>query len=189
MSLEDPPGSVVRFDTHDNGARPFQVVVDPELHPFATVFQRMWSEYDDELGPIRVGSFDAVALFAGRDRRCPSEASVGNSVLLMLRGDGSSGHRYVYVGDCVYAFETPEDDPVLHYFSRVVEGDVPYPVALGARRVYFMLDRASVLRCEFGPEPEDFLDWEDAYSRFWQGVANDASRQQPLSSLVFIEGR
>ena len=60
---------------------------------------------------------------------------------------------YVFIGDRLYGFSTPDDEPIETFYSTVGNNDVPYPVALSKNYIYFMLDR--------GGETfwENFLPW------------------------------
>lgn len=106
----------------------------------------------------------------------------GNSILLLLR-ENKGGCVYAFVGDTVYEFST--QDPVVKFHSPVGNNGVPYPVALTARHVYFLLeaprhhrkDRARpfvierVARGEF-PEGTDWTDPWDFYYAEREKVAD-----------------
>mmetsp|Transcript_28772 Transcript_28772/g.82359 ORF Transcript_28772/g.82359 Transcript_28772/m.82359 type:complete len:444 (-) Transcript_28772:22-1353(-) len=81
---------------------------------------------------------------------------------------------YVFVGSCIYAFTAPDGDEILEYYSKVGRSDVPYPVAVGRKYIYFMLDQVCVPRAAINEEAwlHDPLHvelgvegsrWEDAY--------------------------
>jgi hypothetical protein len=59
---------------------------------------------------------------------------VGNSILLQIGKDS-----YVFIGRIIYEFST-NDDQIIEYYSPVGNIDVPYPVAIGEKNIYFMLD-------------------------------------------------
>ena len=67
----------------------------------------------------------------------PVDRDQGNSILLALK-DG----RNVFIGDSIYEFKS--EGPILEYYSNVGRSSVPYPVALDANNVYFMLDKTYV---------------------------------------------
>ncbi len=64
-----------------------------------------------------------------------SKEYYGNSILCCL-GD----NEYLSVGCSVEKFTTPDNDEITTYYSVVGNSDVPYPVAIGGKYVYFMLD-------------------------------------------------
>lgn len=86
-----------------------------------------------------------------------------NSVLLHIKQN-----RYVHIGINVYEFETPENDNIIKYFSHMGSNDVPYPIALGEKYVYFMLNYVCVPRSEFPKRFQESIDeYEDAYTYFY----------------------
>lgn len=92
-------------------------------------------------------------------------AFTGNSILLQV-----SPQKYVHVGASVSEFQTR--DPIVEYWSPVGNNDVPYPVAIGSKYAYFMLDRIQVPLTSFSrtltaKDKKDLYfvfyghDWED----------------------------
>ena len=66
----------------------------------------------------------------------------GNSILLQI-----DSNKYVFVGHNLYEFKI--DDIINEYYSPVGNNDVPYPVALGSKNNYFMLDQTYISNNEF----------------------------------------
>jgi len=64
----------------------------------------------------------------------PKGAGRGNSLLAEV-GAG----RYVFVGEQIYEFTVASGDRVVAYQSPIGNNDVPYPVAVGADHLYFLL--------------------------------------------------
>jgi hypothetical protein len=62
----------------------------------------------------------------------------GNSILAYVGKTEDGLNRYISVGSSVNEFVT--DDEIQRYYSTVGNSDVPYPVAIGNKYVYFMLD-------------------------------------------------
>lgn len=83
----------------------------------------------------------------------------GNSVVLHVKGN-----TYMFVGKGIYQF-TMEDD-VDAFYSYVGSNQVPYPVLLGSKYVYFMLDHTYVPRSLF-PETMNKKEWADGYSYYY----------------------
>jgi hypothetical protein len=142
------------YHIHDNGGRPFTVVVEGRT---VTIFK------EGSADPF--ATYKVKKVFPGKSSgKCygsdhdPETASqfTGNSVLLQL-----SATHYVYIGHEIYEFTM--EDPLVKYYSLVGHSDVPYPVALGKENVYFMLDKKYVPRSKF---PEE-TPWEDAYQSYY----------------------
>jgi len=153
---------------HDNGGRPFQVVI---LGNKVSVYeQENWRDQYDTIQDYTklIKTFSNVKkIFIGKDTKLGSKFD-GNSILLQL-----SKNKYVYIGSWIYEFVT-KDDHIVAYYSQVGNSDVPYPVALGEKNVYFMLDPIHAIsgrmmggglvpRSTFPPN----TDWEDAYMLFY----------------------
>ncbi len=146
------------YAIHDNGGRPFVVNVSRDV---VTVTARPGA-----LGAAgRILSTDYYrGVFVGVD---PVEGMHGNSVLVQ-EDDG----RYLYIGSEVYRFET-DDDTIVEYVSPIGHSDVPYPVAIGERNVYFMLDHEFVPRaCLESPVTVDGS--VDLYGEFYGHLADIA---------------
>ena len=58
----------------------------------------------------------------------------GNSILLKI-----NSKKHVFIGQNIYEFNTTEI--INEYYSTVGNNDVPYPVAIGEKNTYFMLDK------------------------------------------------
>jgi hypothetical protein len=85
----------------------------------------------------------------------------GNSILLNL-----SKNKYVYIGESIYSFET-KNDKILEYHSPVGNSDVPYPVAVGEKYVYFLIKNCYLQKIEFEDFPKKYR-WDDhAYSKLY----------------------
>lgn len=176
LTSNHPPEETVSFYPHDNGGRPFHVILDGSN----TIMVQTLTDI------VRFSQVEYI--FIGQDRRNPSEVTttttttettkrtatttistttttMGNSVLLKLCDEQSDLHKYVFIGECIYSFYTEE--PILHYFSEIGNNDVPYPVALGPSKVYFMLDHRTMQRSLFG-EPSRLEAWEGMYSIFYE---------------------
>jgi hypothetical protein len=148
------------FDVHDNGGRPFRVVLEPgKAKVFRTVetLEDGGMQVEPKGAAIWSGAYQHV--WIGDDylvldkNRKTNGLFPGNSILLRV-----GAKRYVYVGHVVVSFEA--EDEIEAFYSPVVGSDVPYPYAVGAKFVYFMLDHKKV------PVDEVKLD-EDAYNQFY----------------------
>jgi hypothetical protein len=64
-----------------------------------------------------------------------SKFSKGNSILAHIKGD-----TYLHVGTEVFTFQVADDDVIEEYHSPIGNNDVPYPMAVGKKYIYMMLD-------------------------------------------------
>ena len=160
---------------HDNGGRPFKVVISGKR---VSIYEQPRGEdFAKPEGYTRLIKTypHTKKIFVGKDKKLGKFAD-GNSVLVQL-----SANRYLYIGSWIYEFSTRHDH-IVAYFSQVGNSDVPYPVALGEKNVYFMLQPTAGTRPlrvgkhkvsrRAGVVPRDAFppgtDWEDAYTLFYE---------------------
>ena len=157
------------YYTHDNGGRPFKVVVVDKSQ--VSIYKATNKDFDKEPDYSKlVRTFNVKKVHVGKSTGgtigdhtvAQAKEFVGNSILLEL---ASPANTYVFVGHEIYEFKMPDDEPE-KYFSLVGNNDVPYPIILGKNNVYFMLDRKFVSREHF-PLKMTALQWEDAYHIFY----------------------
>lgn len=168
------------YEVHDNYDRPFKVVIDGTK---VTVF-----DIRDRTGKeIPVKTYKPIKIFVGRSTgtgafadHTPAQAKKfdGNSILLQL-----SPRKFAYIGHEVYEFTT-NDTPVA-YFSVIGNNDVPYPVLLGTKEVYMMLDHKHLRREDF---PEGFSDWENAYGTYY-GDSDLETIALPMRNFKLLQKR
>jgi len=84
----------------------------------------------------------------------------GNSILLQL-----TERKCVFIGTEIYEFDLDENENVHSYYSLVGNSDVPYPVLVGSKNVYFMLDYKFVPIEKFNNFTE--LQFMDGYSYYY----------------------
>ena len=89
-----------------------------------------------------------------------AKAGLGNSILLNL-----SGNKYVFIGESVYEFDTP--DHIKEFYSMIGNNDVPYPVAVGEKNVYFIIEKTYLSRNYFEGFPKKYSWGLDSYARLW----------------------
>ena len=97
-----------------------------------------------------VKSYNYKKIFIGKSPKCESTIFSkgygskfdGNSILLQI-----DTNKYVFIGVDIYEFKI--DDTINEYYSPVGNNDVPYPVALGSKNNYFMLDKTYVSNDKF----------------------------------------
>lgn len=149
------------YDTVDNGASPFRVCVNG---PSVSIYKR--SDHVAKL--VRTVSVKKVYL-GGK------QSEIGNSIVLHL-----SGNKYMFIGHEIYEFEMEDD--VDAYFSLIGNSDVPYPVLLGTKYVYFMLDHCYIPRTSFSPSMKK-SDWKNAYQRFYGFVNPMTGEKQSTDNM------
>ena len=152
--LSKPKGK--KYITHDNGGRPFQVIVDKN-----DVYVYKLSN-DDEQGVYDkfVKKFEVIKVYIGKDIKNPKIFD-GNSILLEL-----PNNKLVFIGNSIFEFKLEQGDVVQKYFSQVGNSDVPYPVLLGKNNFYSMIEKKYCSRTEFPPNYK-VSDFEDAHTYFY----------------------
>ena len=167
------------YFTHDNGGRPFMVVVNGNNVDIYTYskdfsFDRKLEKKDYN---VLVKSYKNVKkIFIGKSIKGDdmyasfpnnpagaAKAGLGNSILLNL-----SGNKYVFIGEFVYEFDTP--DHIEEFYSMIGNSDVPYPVAVGEKNVYFLIQKGNygyLSRDHFEDFPKIYSWGLDSYARLW----------------------
>lgn len=154
---------------HDNGARPFEVRVSGKnVEIYKGEFRKLADgktiDYDNmdynkllkklAVKEVHLGKSPCIKAADG----CGAPF-VGNTILLHL-----SGNKYMYVGGSIYEF-TMEDE-FDAYYSLIGNNDVPYPVLLGSKYVYMMLDHVFIPR-ELFKAKMNATEWANAYAYFY----------------------
>jgi hypothetical protein len=126
------------YDIHDNGGKPFRVVVDGKT---AIIFKQ---DYDEEADVLRIGKklleLSFKEIFIGdndknQEHYEPKGADKGNTILLKL-----TDTKYQFIGLSIQTFETIKGENILKYYSPVGNNDVPYPYAVGEKYTYLMIE-------------------------------------------------
>ena len=151
---------------HDNGSRPFKVIVDTKS---VSIYKDTAKYPEEETYDGLVKSLNPKEIWVGKSSgksyisdHTPAQAKefIGNSILLEL-----SAKKYMYIGTEIYTFET--EDVIESYYSLVGNNDVPYPIALGTENIYFMLDHTYVKREMITFPTMKAVDWEGAYAMYY----------------------
>jgi hypothetical protein len=142
-----------RFEIHDNGGRPFEVLVDKNG---VAVYKEVTSaDYSDDSEEDE-GSYYDTPSFVFLN---PAKVFVGNSPdNEMTRFSGGYGkefdgnsilvntedNNYVYIGSEIYSFKSIAK--IVEYVSPVGNNDVPYPYAIDVEgNVYLLLEKVALL--------------------------------------------
>ncbi len=168
------------YFTHNNYDRPYRIEINGKT---VKVYKIPKQNYLDKAKKNEnfsksdyselVSKFKTEKIFIGKSSGIDKSKSVhntseshqydGNTVLLQLSSSGNIYH-YVSIDATLWKFTTDKDDPIEHYYSAVGPNDVSYPVALGKKNVYFMLDNVYIDRKLF---PKD-TDFEFVYDDFYR---------------------
>jgi hypothetical protein len=143
-----------KYEIIDNGGIPFVAYVKPSAIKVAdgrdgfTIFNTKYKK-------VFIGDNDLRIKHPGV---APKGQDPGNSILIHARTQGPE--QYIYVGEVIYSFSPLDGDHIETYYSPLGNNRVPYPYAVGAKYVYFMLDKKAV-------PVEQINVKEDAYPQFY----------------------
>ena len=168
-STRKVPGSKAYF-IHDNGSKPYKVIVSGNtVEIYKGEYRRSLEDtkaidYNHMDYDKLVKKLTVKEVHVGKSPCIPNAdlcgaPAVGNTMLLHL-----SGKKYMHIGREIFEF-TMEDD-FDAYYSIIGNNDVPYPVLIGSKYVYFMLDHATMPREAFKAKM-GAADWADAYRYFY----------------------
>ena len=166
------PKGTKSYLTHDNRARPFRLEVSGKhVEIYRGHYKNLPDESKDWNAPMEydelVKKLTVKEVHVGQSP-CNSAIYIsdacgtfgkGNSILLHL-----SGNKYMFVGECIYEFSM--DDDFEAYYSVVGNNDVPYPVTIGSKYVYMMLDRIFIPKDLFKAKMNS-AEWADAYAYYY----------------------
>ena len=132
------------YYTHDNGGRPFKVVIDPKIrmiNVFKNSDPKNYETYDlniytNTYEKIFIGKSEEnkMTLFSGGI----GESFDGNSILCLL-----ANRKYLYIGERIFTFDIigSDQNKIIKYISDVGNNDVPYPYAIDAENnIYFLIE-------------------------------------------------
>jgi len=171
----------------DNGGRPYKVVIKGKGLDIFT-YDDEDINYDDY--PILVKSYKNLKnIFIPKgidDRGNAWSGGKGNTILAHI-----SGNRYLFIGPWIYEFETK--DEILEYHSQVGNSGVPYPLAIGEKNVYFLIEKGEegYLSKEYFEEFPKKYKWAiDGYSRLWGHFGKSLKKKtKKISKIKVIKKR
>jgi hypothetical protein len=145
---------------HNNYSKPYYVVIKDNISEIY--------KFNNSDKPIKKYKFikKYIGKSSGLSKACAhkkeeSKLFNGNTIVLQL-----TTTKFVYIGSTIYEFSIKEK--VKKYYSPVGNNDVPYPVLLTNKYIYFMLDRKKIA---LENVPKNII-YEDAYSLFYN-LKND----------------
>lgn len=172
-------GRVQTYKIHDNGGRPFTVVVN-ERQKKLSIFEnpydfKTWQELpqkhfkDYAFKQIWVG--DDIFHFGRASGAGWDPKWKGNSILAQL-----SANRFLEIGREIFEFTLMHGDSPVAYSSYVGNSDVPYPYLVGKTHTYLMIEDVVI--------PNEALDLKkDVYDQYY-GNKDVAASAKKLKKKV-----
>jgi hypothetical protein len=116
----------------------------------------------------------------------------GNSILLKVKNNkrininnntiNNNDIKYVFIGHNVYEFDIEKDD-IFEAFYSLVDDNVSYPILLGKKNIYFLLDYVYIPRVHF---PKN-INVEDSYHYYYESANLGLyDYEMPISNKKFI---
>jgi hypothetical protein len=168
---------------HSNGARPYIVYVSPKK---VTAFFR---EYDstrdkyDETKKVVDTEYDNVFIGDNEDNLQHYDSfkgqDPGNTILIHTKNND-----YIFIGDDIYSFSTPNDEKITHYYSPLGNNDVPYPFAVSNNYTYFMLDKVKLPNQIISLDNKDSPFYKDRYSQFYGFHIEDKKERKKWEKMI-----
>ena len=149
-----------KYITHDNGAKPFLVIVTPDNKILVFVANYLDGyriiEYKKQI--LEIKKYKKV--FIGKSKiniyespKIDKKYWLGNSILVQL-----TDFHYMFIGNKVYEFKTKEI--ITKYESYVGNSDVPYPYAVGEKNYYLMIENVYYAKDQI---PKDTSAYEHSF--------------------------
>lgn len=140
--------TVKKYDTIDNGARPFRVIITKNkiiIFKLEYLYSKSKERYyiNETIKPIVIKKYKNV--FIGKNIKKYSYYSspfTGNTILVEIKAK-----TYLYVGEAIKLFHFEE--PIIKYVSIMGNNDVPYPFAL-TKNYAILLIEDIILERNFG---------------------------------------
>ncbi len=175
------------YYTNDEGFKPYKVVVN--IYETIIYKERILESCDYNLFvqkytpyEIHIGNSNTNILY-DQDKGIKNE---GNSILLKVKKDKQMIHKnefkYVFIGHNVYEFEIEEDDTLESFYS-IVDDEISYPILLGKKNIYFLLDYVFIPRKHF---PKN-INIEESYNYYYESSnLNLYDYEMPIRNKKFI---
>ncbi len=161
LTLKRKLSSEKIYYTNDEGNKPFKVIANVDN---TSIFKE--SILGSNNFNIFIKKYVPYEIYVGNSRvniLCNSEYE-GNSILLKIRNEKKiNNYKYVFIGHNIYEFELEEDD-TFEFYNSLVDDNTSYPLLLGKKFVYFLLDK-TVLPKKLFPKN---IDMEDSYNYYYE---------------------
>ncbi len=176
------------YYTNDEGFKSFKVVANMHstiIYKESILQSNKYDRFVQKYTPfeIHVGNSNMNVL-------CENSEDIiceGNSILLKVKNDkrkniNCASIKYVFIGHNVYEFELEEDD-MFEAFYSLVDDNVSYPLLLGKKNIYFLLDYVYIPRAHF---PKN-INLEDSYNYYYEsGNLGLYDYEMPIRNKKFI---
>jgi hypothetical protein len=148
-----------KYYIHDNGSTNFLV----EDYDNKVIIYKITKDYDNNTIEInkKIKEIKYQEIYFGK---VPSKMlkdsnysyEKGNTILLMI-----DKGKYIFIGQCIYSFETKDKEKIIKFVSPIGNSDVPYPYAIGENNTYLLLENIYI--------DNSLLDLnEDIYQQYYQ---------------------
>ena len=132
---------------HDNGGRPYLIYIKKNnVLIYSHSDKKIASDYDKNdnknkwMYIKKIVEYNPVKIFIGKSPITEvtkksngyGKKFDGNTILLQLLNN-----KYIFIGGTIYSFIS--EDNITKFISPVGNNDVPYPVVIGEKNIYFML--------------------------------------------------
>jgi hypothetical protein len=139
--------NIVSYYTHNNGGRPFRVVINKsknKIDIFANYIK--YNILDESWSDKKILSYNYQKIWIGISPKNEMTTSGGaygkpydgNSILLEM-----TDNSYIFIGDFIFSFKSLA--PIIYYNSPVGNNDVPYPYAIDKENNTYLLTDDFVL--------------------------------------------
>ena len=155
-----------RYETHDNGGRPFLVEVAPAA---LTITRQTWngSAWTPAAKPIKRIAYSRIWIGKG-----------GNSITAQI-----GPATFLHIGRKAFTFGLEPGDAVVRVDSPIGNSDVPYPVLIGKTHSYFLTESNGV-----GVVANEHLNVKrDLYGQFY-GLSPTVKAQRSFKRLLHAGG-
>lgn len=195
-NLESQDSSNSQMNTyyiHDNGGRPFKVVINKGFVRIYRMVEINDTDEDEnehenkyENFPILIFESQKNSIYIGKSPmiemtkfRCSYGPEFdGNSILVHL-GDNT----YVYIGDRIFSFKSLA--PIVNFVSPVGNSDVPYPYAIDSSENIYLLIEGIVIKKNTNTEKQ-IKEYDNPYAYYYDHslITSDKGRIIPKQPKI-----
>jgi hypothetical protein len=183
--VKDPESDKISYKIHDNGSRPFTVIIDQND---ITIFRNNKYKYKDNEDGADKTEADEDGYFLRKKLKYekPKQIFIGKSPSNeMTQFSGEYGPEYdgnailirpsddlvyIFVGISIERFTA--DSEIIHFVSPVGNNDVPYTYAISAHKIYLLSENAVINVSDIGEKLlKKFIKGsEDPYTYYYRHV-------------------
>lgn len=188
------------YYTNDEGSTPFKVVVN--INQTIIYKEKILGSNDYNLF---VQKYEPIEVYIGNSNiniLYDNDKYEGNCILLKVINNKkqcnnnnviynnvidnnvihNNHYKYVYIGHNVYEFNIENND-TFEYFYSVVDDDISYPILLGKKNIYFLLDYVYIPKIYFPKH----VNIEDSYNYYYEsGNLGLYDYEIPIQNKKFV---